>query len=176
MSFRQAPDKEEYWITIADLMTGLMLIFLFIAISYMSKISDENEKFIDIVNAYKTIQDQIYTELLRTFQDDLEVWHGSIDRETLSISFYEPEVLFEKGKIDLKPKFQAILEDFFPRYISTLSKSEFKNNINSIRIEGHTSSEWLNTTRPKDAYIYNMSLSQSRTAEVLNFVLKLKSL
>ena len=46
MSFQQTQDKEEYWITIADLMTGLMLIFLFIAIAYMSKISDENEKSI----------------------------------------------------------------------------------------------------------------------------------
>ena len=169
-------EKEEYWISISDMMTGLMLIFLFIAITYMSKISDENEKFLNIVNAYQTIQDKIFENLYSEFKEDLFLWGGSIDRETLSISFNEPEILFDKGKQTIKPMFKAILEDFYPRYIRILSKEEFQKNIQSLRIEGHTSSEWQNNTNLNQSYINNMVLSQNRTSSVLNFILNLDEL
>lgn len=167
-------EKEEYWITISDMMTGLMLIFLFIAIAYMSKISIENQKFINIVSAYKTIQDEIFEQLSNEFKEDLHIWGGTIDRELLSITFNEPDILFEKGKDDIKPIFKAILEDFYPRYLTILSKDRFKSNIKSLRIEGHTSSEWKEKTSNIQAYINNMNLSQSRTSKVLDFVLNLK--
>ena len=32
---RQAQETEEHWVSISDVMAGLMVIFLFIAISYM---------------------------------------------------------------------------------------------------------------------------------------------
>ena len=36
--------KEDYWIPLSDLMTGLMMIFMLIAISYMIKMEDETKK------------------------------------------------------------------------------------------------------------------------------------
>ena len=37
-------DTEEHWISISDMMAGLMVIFLFIAISYMLHVQAEKEK------------------------------------------------------------------------------------------------------------------------------------
>ena len=68
-------------------------------------------------------------------------------------------------------RFKLILNDFFPRYITVLNSQQFRSNILSIRIEGHTSSEWSTSTSDRKAYLNNMSLSQVRASEVLQYVL-----
>jgi len=85
-------------------------------------------------------------------------------------SVEEPKVLFDTGKFDIKLEFQKILDDFFPRYIRIIRK--YKDSIEEVRIEGHTSSRWQNTTGD-EAYFYNMELSQSRTRSVLKYALLL---
>jgi len=85
--------------------------------------------------------------------------------------FNEPDVLFASNSSVLKPEFQRILNDFFPRYVRILRKEQFIKNIEEIRIEGHTSSEWFYTTTEDFAYIENMRLSQDRTRTTLDFVL-----
>ena len=91
-------------------------------------------------------------------------------------SVNEPEILFERGKDHLKPLFQNILDNFYPRYIRILSQYKFRINISEIRIEGHTSSEWNFNSTDHEAYINNMALSQRRTAGVLNYVLHLNNI
>ncbi|HWP47707.1 MAG TPA: OmpA family protein [Candidatus Limnocylindrales bacterium] len=87
--------------------------------------------------------------------------------------FKEPEVLFDQGKAELKEKFKVILDDFFPRYIKLLF-TKYKDNIEEIRIEGHTSSEWMEyKIDPETAYFKNMELSQDRTRSVLIYVLQM---
>ena len=41
----------------------------------------------------------------------------------------------------------------------------------SIRVEGHTSSEWKRGTPERESYLNNMELSQQRASEVLTYVL-----
>jgi outer membrane protein OmpA-like peptidoglycan-associated protein len=67
----------------------------------------------------------------------------------------------------------VILDDFFPRYIKLLF-TKYKDNIEEIRIEGHTSSEWMEyKIDPETAYFKNMKLSQDRTRSVLIYVLQM---
>src|SRR5690606_6803054 len=72
------------------------------------------------------------------------------------------------------PKFQTILNEFFPKYIEILSSEKYREDIEEIRIEGHTSSEATNLSIDQ-AYYYNMRLSQDRTRSVLEYVLELSS-
>ena len=77
--------------------------------------------------------------------------------------------MFDAGKGTVKPRFKYILNDFFPRYIRVLEAHH--PNIDEIRIEGHTSSDW--GALPKnEAYFKNMALSQTRTRSVLEHVLR----
>jgi outer membrane protein OmpA-like peptidoglycan-associated protein len=46
---------------------------------------------------------------------------------------------------------------------------DFRDDIEEVRIEGHTSSEWATGTPPLDAYFFNMGLSQDRTRAVLEY-------
>lgn len=68
-----------------------------------------------------------------------------------------------------------ILLDFFPRYLKILTNEKFKSEIDEIRIEGHTSSEWSETVPQDIAYFNNMKLSQDRTRAVLEFVTSLEN-
>lgn len=172
-------DTEEHWISISDMMAGLMVIFLFIAISYMLDIRADKEKIEQIAIAYEKLREDLYTDLHEEFKDDLPKWNADLNEE-LSIRFKEPEVLFDPGGAKVRSRFKKILDDFFPRYIKTLTetktkegKYKYKEDIAEIRIEGHTSSEWSEQVTPREAYILNMELSQRRTRSVLNYVLQI---
>ena len=176
-------DTEEHWISISDMMAGLMVIFLFIAISYMLHIRADKEKIEQIAVTYEKLQSDLYNDLEKEFRNDLDEWNAVLNKQTLSIRFKEPEVLFPKGKAEVRPLFRKILDEFFPRYIKILTETKtddgmykYKDDIAEIRIEGHTSSEWEGVKDKEEiAYILNMELSQNRTRRVLNYVLKIKN-
>ena len=160
-----------FWIATSDLMSGLMVIFLFIAVVYMYEIKDVIQGVIYITEGFEDTEESLYHELMREFKNDLEDWNATIDAKSLSVIFKEPDVLFEKGEYRIKLRFKTILNDFFPRYIMVLNDDNFRESINSVRIEGHTSKEWKKSTPSSLAYLFNMSLSQARASEVLHYVL-----
>ena len=163
--------QETHWIPLSDLMTGLMVIFLLIAVMYMLKVEADTDRIRSIAIAYNQNLDSLYSDLRNEFQVDLPRWKAQLIRSDLTIRFTEPEVLFATGSSELKPEFKTILSDFFPRYVRILTK--YRGSINEIRIEGHTSSDWTVQTSPQDAYFHNMELSQARTRSTLEFVLGL---
>jgi outer membrane protein OmpA-like peptidoglycan-associated protein len=174
-------EGESHWVSVSDLMSVLMMIFLFISVSYMIEVTKkkediqkERDTIQEIVKTYKTLQIDLYESLVMEFEDDLSKWNANIDQQTISIRFQSPEVLFEAGSSELKNKFKEILEDFFPRYLKILNDVKYRENIEEIRIEGHTSSEWFHGVSSEQAYLNNMKLSQDRTREVLRYVLSNK--
>ena len=178
---RKEQDTEEHWISISDMMAGLMVIFLFIAISYMLHVRADKDRIEKIAVTYDKLQSDLYEDLEKKFKEDLDEWNAVLSRQTLSIRFREPEVLFERGKATVRPVFKKILDNFFPDYIEILTESKmdngeykYRNDIAEIRIEGHTSSEWFRDDRPDKAYIPNMKLSQDRTRSVLKYVLDIE--
>ena len=177
MAFHSQPlepeESENHWISISDLMSVLMMVFLFIAISYMLNVVKEKDKVTQIAVAYTQLQDDLYRDLQQEFKEDLPAWNATIDQATLSIKFESPEVLFSQGSARLRNKFRTILADFFPRYVQILTSEKYAADIEEIRIEGHTSSQWNSNNYPQEGYIGNMKLSQDRTREVLAFVLLL---
>ena len=166
-------EAESEWISISDLMSVLMIIFLFIAISYMHNVQQNQLNIKKVAVAYQELQTDLYQELWEEFKEDLPGWKAVIEKETLTIRFEEPEVLFAIGSSELSDKFQVILNDFFPRYVRIISSNKYRNNIEEIRVEGHTSSEWNGESQEMEAYFNNMRLSQNRTRSVLKHCLSL---
>lgn len=198
--------QEEHWIPLSDLMTGLMMIFMLIAIVFMlnvesdakrikeaahrteeqAKLSEEQAKIAEeqakiakkqaeliksLASIYDQMRIQLYHDLYSEFQNDLPKWQAVLLRD-LTIRFQEPEVLFKTGDSVPKPRFLEILNEFFPRYVRVLSSDKYKNALEEIRVEGHTSSIWKDVSEDQ-AYSANMQLSQSRTRVVLDYVLNL---
>lgn len=160
--------NSDHWIPLADLMTGLMMMFMLIAILYMLKVNSA-------VSEYSVSKDALGKDLCNEFASDLEKWDAECDSDNLVIRFKSPDVLFDTGQAVIKPQFKVILSDFFPRYIGLLNRDEYKDSIEEIRIEGHTSSSWREGVSENESYFLNMQLSQTRTLSVLKYVLSDKS-
>ena len=161
-------DAGSEWISVSDLMAGLMMVFLCVAIFMMSAANKEREKVRKIARSYVENQVAIYDALRKEFEPDLDKWGATIDKETLAFNFQSPDVLFGNGEIDIKPQFQFILDDFFPRYLMVLKP--YRDSLDEVRIEGHTSSAWGKDTSDSEAYFNNMQLSQGRTRSVLTYL------
>ncbi len=168
---RRSSSDDEHWMSVSDLMAGLMVIFLFIAITYIRPIVEIQAKIRNIVVAWKDSEVEIYAALNEEFEADLFRWRAELDQNTLSIRFKAPDVLFASATATLKPEFKRILDDFFPRYLDVLY--QFKGAIAEVRLEGHTSSEWEGASTKDVAYFMNMELSQARTRAVLEYSLGL---
>lgn len=162
-------DEDESWITVSDLMSALMVIFLFIAITYIRPVTIQRDTVKALVVAWKEGERKLYEALFEEFKDDLPKWNAELDPD-LIIRFKAPDVLFAAGQSALRPQFQDTLKRFIPRYIAVLEK--FRDKIEEVRIEGHTSSDWGGLIGDS-AYFENMRLSQDRTRAVLQYSLLL---
>jgi outer membrane protein OmpA-like peptidoglycan-associated protein len=137
------------------------MIFLLIAIIFMIQVQREAKKKeaqAEVVkNAavlYADLREQLYQDLNTAFKDDLLRWDAILTRD-LAIRFKEPRVQFDTGKAIIKPSFGNILDSFFPRYVEILSSEKYRDAIEEVRIEGHTSSAWEGRD-PERAYYENM--------------------
>ena len=158
------------WLSNSDLMAGLMIIFLFISIGFIREKAPEVVGSQDYVLNYLTFTDSKENEIDEKLEQEFsneekKEWQLEIIPNENLIRFNAPDVMFSQSNFKLNDRFKFIINSFFPRYVKVLSK--FGTLISEIRIEGHTSSEWKNTTYDK-AYIKNMVLSQERTISVLN--------
>ena len=168
---RHSGGDDEHWLSVSDMMAGLMVIFLFIAVTYIRPIVELQSEIREIVLAWRESEVRIHEALADEFEEDLPRWRAGLDRDTLSIRFDAPEVLFDPATADLKPEFREVLADFIPRYFAVLNR--FGDGIDEIRIEGHTSSEWEGARTEDEAYFRNMELSQARTRAVLEYAFRL---
>ncbi len=167
-------EDADHWMSVSDLMSGLMIVFLFISVLLMRSALIERDKIKEVAIAYQNNQVALYEALVKEFDKDLEKWNAEIDRTTLSFQFKSPDILFDTGSANLRPAFKSVLSDFFPRYLQVLGS--FRDSINEVRIEGHTSSRWSNQSSTDEAYFRNMALSQERTRSVLLYAQGLESI
>lgn len=165
-------ENDEFFIALSDIMTALMLLFLLISITYMlilEKDAKNLEESAKIPLIFKESSQALSTSLKDEFKDDLKAWSAVLEKD-LTIRFSQPDILFATGSSALSAEFKRILDDFFPRYLAILMNAEFIDNIEEVRIEGHTSSIWGEVSG-KQAYFNNMALSQERTRAVLEYLI-----
>lgn len=160
----QTNAENVFALSTGDLMAGLLFIFILLLMGALLQVQEKAEQDEEIVKKYDQIKTQLYIDLQAEFKDDLPVWRAVID-STLCVRFQEPAMLFDNNMAVLKPSFKEILNDFYPRYIAILNKPEYRDNIEEIRIEGHTDSN--------GSYFHNMELSQNRTRAVLEYCMSL---
>ena len=159
--------NESNWRSFSDIMTGLMVIFMFIAISYINEVQKKQQQRDIIFEEFKATKEELFSELENSFKDDFNEWEVELDKD-LSIKFTNPDVLFEAGQTSIRPYFSTILNDFLPRYFDILLQDKYEDKIIEVRIEGHTDA----VPAPlfdRDPYIGNIKLSQQRSANVLKY-------
>jgi chemotaxis protein MotB len=163
------------WISVSDMMTGLMMVFLFISLLFMEQADAERKAVQNMAVTYQNYYVELHQSLENEFQQDLSRWNAEILSDT-TIRFKEPDVLFDQGSKEIKTRFQKILNDFFPRYISLIASDKFRENIEEVRIEGHTSSAWEGSRNFDDRYLNNVFLSQQRSYSILEYCFRIPAI
>ena len=107
--------KGNVWMSVSDLMTGLMVIFLFVAIAYISRVNKNADVLTEYIDARRNLHDKLETE----FKSDMARWEMTIGKD-LSLRFTNPTVLFQTGSWQLTPEFCRILDEFLPKYFDIL--------------------------------------------------------
>lgn len=155
--------KGNIWMSVSDLMTGLMVIFLFVAIAYISRVNKNADVLTEYIDARRNLHDKLVSE----FEADTARWEMTIGSD-LSLRFTNPTVLFQTGSWQLTPEFCKILDEFLPKYFDILLEDSLSKSISEIRIEGHTDPVPYPSLSP-DPYIANVILSQRRSLSVLQY-------
>ncbi|MBP9742973.1 MAG: OmpA family protein [Burkholderiales bacterium] len=173
-------NSEDHWIPLADIMTGMMIIFMLVAVSFMIKVKHRESI---LKNRYDEIQaiklqhaktkEQIAHDLNMAMGNKFQAWHATFESQNLTVKFNSANVMFDTGKSKLKPEFMNNLTEFFPQYLKVVQK--YAPSIASISIEGYASSGWGKLGDTESAYFLNMNLSQQRATSVLQYVYGLSS-
>lgn len=161
--------KHNVWMSVSDLMTGLMIIFLFVAVAYMIQVQDNQSVLTDYVETKQHLHERLVNE----FKGDTAKWKMVVGKD-LSMKFKEPEVLFAMGSGEIQPKFIQILDEFIPRYLNILLTDSLRDRIQEIRIEGHTDDLRM-IKYGDDPYLSNVLLSQERAYNVLKYIREMPS-
>jgi outer membrane protein OmpA-like peptidoglycan-associated protein len=162
MSFKSlSGGGDSNWLSIADMMTALMIIFMFIALNYILQYAE-----------YQMIENEIYNKLAKEFEDSEEYQtelgpNGAVRFTANSTN----QKLFREGKAKLTPFFKDELDRFLPEYWKVLSSEpEYFKQIQEIRIEGHADSTRFYNSTNEQNYLLNLGLSQRRAKRVLAYV------
>lgn len=181
-------DTNIYFLSIADAITGLMLIILLAFIAVYLQVNStpilKEDYHKTETEIYSSKRQEIFDALMKEFSRDLSKWNARIDADTLAFILENSNNGFKSGSAEIPTQFENMLNQFVPRYINVIRP--FISDIEEIRIEGHTSSEWgqelsacynnLNEFCKQEKYIHNMRLSQDRAISVLIFILRMENI
>lgn len=126
-----APAPDSFTISISDLMSGLLAIFILVLSYFILNFSQ--------ATAQLTQNDVTRAELLRFMQTELE-------REGITVTVDEQHgilrisegVLFDVGLADVKPQGQVVIQKLSSVLETALEYEQFKGRVETIFIEGHT--------------------------------------
>ena len=170
--------SDNNWISFSDIMTVLMIIFLFISISYMMQVRKEQAQQDKIFKSCKKTRSQIYNDLDSTFSKGFEKWNIEIEPD-LSIKISNANALFEAqlytDEVILKEDFKDFLSKFSPRFLTIILNPKYQDKISEIRIEGHTSIRKPIDEFSSKYYQHMVVLSQKRSNKVLEHMMSLSS-
>lgn len=141
------------WLSISDLMSGLLLIFALLVVVTLFQL--------------KTMQEETQNKRILVIQALQQQFNSNginakVNPETGDITLLE-SVLFGFNEQELKPEGRAFLNRFLPVYSHVIFSDEnISKEITRVIIEGHTSSD--------GALGYNMQLSLGRANSVFQYI------
>lgn len=162
-----------HWISFSDVMTALMVLFLFIAVSFMLKVEEDSQQMEDVLEDFVGTKRSLIYDLDSVLHPIMDKYNNIVlDTTDLSVTFQDMDVLFSEGSSAISPKFEKMLNQFIPAYLGVLTKEKYTDKIAEIRIEGHTDTKPSNQTN--SPYIDNLILSQERATNVIYHIIKSK--
>mgnify|MGYP000170239663 FL=1 len=155
------PDNKEIdetgaWLSIGDLMSGLLLIFALLLIVTLLQLTEQAEQ-----------SEKSRVVIIHSLKQALDAKgiNAEVNEKTGDISILD-SVLFDSNSSELKSEGKDFLLEFIPLYAKVLlDDGEISDEITFLVIEGHTSSS--------GSWGHNMNLSMLRAGAVYDVVDKM---
>jgi len=161
-TYKEEDTGNIFWITMTDLMTGLVLVFIVMFFYvYIQNHIHHVEKSMAQENANLVLQEALKNEHIEATVDTIS--------GVVKISDLE---LFDLNEYKLSDKGREYLDKFAPAYFNSLFSNEYMDkNIEKIIIQGHTDSQtFAGKFSDDEQYMKNMELSLNRAYEVAKYM------
>ncbi len=154
-------DENHFWISISDLMTSLLFVFILILAYMILEYQDKDEQAQAQILAFQKNVDA-RTELLVNLSELLEKRNivVEIDKNDGTMRITK-EKLFDSAKADIRNSKKWVILGVTKELLLLLKNDKYKNAINTIFIEGHTDKIPLNKGHHGFRWT-NMELSSQR--------------
>lgn len=147
--------EKPFWISYADLMTALMVLFLVVMSVALLAVT----KTVTEIERQKAEREQEIAKLLDAVESAAVRYPGvTVDRNQNIIDFGD-QAYFEKGKHTLMPEQVRFLRKFIPDILVIARSDLGKKWLKRFVVEGFAS--------PEGDYLYNLNLSLQRSQRVL---------
>lgn len=166
--FRKQNNEEDggniFWVTMADLMLGLAIIFITLFVLAMTGFSQQD---IQQQQAQMEVAEKISQEMHDAGID------ADVDKMTGDLKISDVE-LFELNSYVLSDNGKKLLDKLAPIYINSIfADKELASQIGNIIIQGHTDSQMFAGVNSKDEqFLRNMDLSLKRANSVAEYIFK----
>ena len=157
-------EENIFWVTMADLLLGLAIIFITLFVLAMTGFSQQNIQ-----------QQQVQMEVSQKIGEELQKADIDVDVDKMSGDLKISDVeLFELNSYVLSPKGKKLLDKLAPIYINSIfADKELSNQIQHIIIQGHTDSQtFAGITSKDEQFLKNMDLSLKRANAVAEYIFK----
>ena len=139
-----APAQDNFTISISDLMSGLLAIFILVLSYFILNFTQETAQLTQVTEQL-TQNDETRSKLLRFMQEELE-------REGIKVTIDDEHgilripdgVLFDPGLADVKPQGRVVIQKLGKVLETALDDEQFKGRVETIFIEGHTDNVPIN--------------------------------
>lgn len=152
-----------FWVTMTDLMTALVLIFIVLFFySYITNYYD---------NVKSTFEQKRMTSELKITLEKQNL-NANVDAITGVVKISDLE-LFELNSYSLSARGKAYLDKFAPTYLNSIFSNPYMNqNVDKIVIQGHADTQIYKGHYSDDEQcMKNMELSLRRAYEVANYIM-----
>lgn len=157
-------EENIFWVTMADLLLGLAIIFITLFVLAMTGFSQQNIQ-----------QQKVQMEVTEKITGELEKANVSADMDKMTGDLKISDVeLFELNSYVLSDKGKKLLDKLAPIYINSIfADKELAGQIQYIIIQGHTDSQMFAGVTSKDEqFLRNMDLSLKRANAVAEYMFK----
>jgi outer membrane protein OmpA-like peptidoglycan-associated protein len=153
---RRSKDEAEkpFWISYADLMTALMVLFLVVMSVALLAVTKKVNK----IEQEKARRQEDIAKLLDEVQRVADPYGVKVDRDQYIIDFGD-KARFDKGSYTLIPQQERLLRAFVPDVLAIARNDLGLKWLKQIVVEGFAS--------PEGEYLFNLNLSLERSQRVL---------
>jgi chemotaxis protein MotB len=156
------PDEASIWISISDLMSGLLIIFILTLTYYMLSYTEKTHH----ITKTQEIKEKIFAQIKEKMRT--EGFTVIIDDKQWVLRM-DDKVLFNSCSADIKDEGESLVKVLGVVMFAVFSVDEYKKSVETVFIEGHT-----DNVRPGKDCVFptNWELSTKRSINTWNALLE----